>query len=108
MKSICKLIFLAIISAATLIGCTQWPTEKQSISDLRPGISFKAQNSNLLDGRVMLDGLDMGLASEYQEGVAMMRVLPGPHLLIVSLNGQKIFEQKIYTSDGVNQTFLIH
>ena len=108
MKSVFKLIFLTVFSTVTLVGCTQWPTEKQSISDLRPGISFKAQNSNLLDGRVVLDGLDMGQASEYQEGVAMMRVLPGPHLLIVSLNGQKIFEQKIYTSDGVNQTFLIH
>jgi hypothetical protein len=38
----------------------------------------------------------------------MLRILPGPHLLVISLNGRKIFEEKIYASDGVNQTFLIH
>jgi hypothetical protein len=108
MKRIIKAVFIALALNLVVTGCTQWPTEKQSISDLRPGISFKAQNTNLLDGRVLLDGLDMGQARDYQEGVAMMRVLPGPHLLVVALNGQKVFEEKIYTSDGVNQTFLIH
>jgi hypothetical protein len=108
MKSIYKLIFIALLVNVGISSCTQWPTEKQSISDLRPGISFKAQYAELLDGRVILDNLDMGSARDYQEGYAMMRILPGPHLLVISLNGQKIFEEKIYASDGVNQTFLIH
>ena len=96
-----------LLAVSFMSGCTQWPTEKQSISDLRPGISFKAQNTALLDSRVLLDGLDMGQAREYQEGVAMMRVLPGPHLLNVTYNGQKLLDEKIFTSDGVNQTFLL-
>ena len=107
MKSLFKYIAGLILALCFITGCTQWPTEKQSISDLRPGISFKAQNTDLLDGRVMLDGLDMGQARSYQEGVAMMRVLPGPHLLNVTFNGQKILDEKIFTSDGVNQTFLL-
>ena len=93
---------------ACVSGCTQWPTEKQSILDMRPGISFKAQNPELLNGKVILDNLDMGMARDYQEGSAMLRILPGPHLLVISLNGQKIFEEKIFASDGVYQTFLIH
>ena len=96
-----------LLIAFFISGCTQWPTEKQSISDMRPGISFKAQNTALLDSRVLLDGLDMGQAREYQEGIAMMRILPGPHLLNVTYNGQKILDEKIFTSDGVNQTFLL-
>jgi hypothetical protein len=55
----------------------------------------------------VLDGLDMGQAKDYQEGVAMMRVLPGPHMLNVTFNGQKLLDEKIFTSDGVNQTFLL-
>ena len=107
MKSILKYIAGLLLALTFITGCTQWPTEKQSISDLRPGISFKAQNAALLDGRVVLDGLDMGQAKDYQEGVAMMRVLPGPHLLNVTFNGQKLIDEKIFTSDGVNQTFLL-
>ena len=107
MKTTLKYIAGILLVLTFLIGCTQWPTEKQSISDLRPGISFKAQNISLLDGRVLLDGLDMGQAKDYQEGVAMMRVLPGPHMLNVTINGQKLLDEKIFTSDGVNQTFLL-
>ncbi len=108
MRNIYKLIFIALLVNAGMTACTQWPTEKQSIVDMRPGISFKAQYGELLDGRVILDNLDMGSARDYQEGSAMLRILPGPHLLVISLNGRKIFEEKIYASDGVNQTFLIH
>jgi hypothetical protein len=107
MIKIFKYVFCFFISSAFITGCVQWPTEKQSISDLRPGISFKAQNSDLLDGKVTLDGLDMGQAKDYQEGVAMMRILPGPHRLNVTLNGKTILDEKIFTSDGVNQTFLL-
>lgn len=107
MKSLFKYIAGLMLVLGFITGCTQWPTEKQSISDLRPGISFKAQNTDLLDSRVVLDGLDMGQARDYQEGVAMMRVLPGPHMLNVTFNGQKLFDEKIFTSDGVNQTFLL-
>lgn len=107
MKSTLKYIAGVLLAISFISGCTQWPTEKQSISDLRPGISFKAQNTTLLDGRVLLDGLDMGQARDYQEGVAMMRVLPGPHMLNVTFNGQKVLDEKIFTSDGVNQTFLL-
>ena len=107
MKPILKYLTGFVLALTFLAGCTQWPTEKQSISDLRPGISFKAQNTALLDGRVVLDGLDMGQAKDYLEGIAMMRVLPGPHLLNVTFNGQKLLDEKIFTSDGVNQTFLL-
>jgi len=107
MISTLKYIAGFLLTLILISGCTQWPTEKQSISDLRPGISFKAQNIALLDGKVVLDGLDMGQAKDYQEGVAMMRVLPGPHMLNVTFNGQKILDEKIFTSDGVNQTFLL-
>jgi hypothetical protein len=107
MKATLNYISGFFLSLVLITGCTQWPTEKQSISDLRPGISFKAQNPAMLEGRVVLDGLDMGQAKDYQEGVALMRVLPGPHILNVSFDGQKLLDEKIFTSDGVNQTFLL-
>jgi hypothetical protein len=108
MKTIIKLIFIVLLVNTGMTACTQWPTDKQGIVDMRPGISFKAQNPDLLNGRIILDNLDMGIARDYQEGSAMLRILPGAHLLVISLNGQKIFEEKIFASDGVNQTILIH
>ena len=53
MKNILKLFVLVCALIAFLSGCTQWPTEKQSIVDIRPSVSFKAQNDDLLNGRVL-------------------------------------------------------
>lgn len=107
MKSTLHYIAGLFLASLLISGCTQWPTDKQSISDLRPGISFKAQDTTLLEGKVVLNGLDMGQAKDYQEGVAMLRVLPGPHRLTVTIQGKKLLDEKIFTSDGVHQTFLL-
>ena len=95
--------------ACTLMGagCTQMPTEKQSISDMRPQISFKVDSGHALNARVILNDLDMGAVGEYVEHTAALRILPGTHMLRVSLENQVILEEKFYITDGVNRTFIL-
>ena len=108
-----KIITSLCISAGlagmlTLSACTQMPTEKQSISDIRPQISFKFSNERSRSARVILDGLDMGPVGKYLEGVASLRILSGTHLLNIVSGDQVIFQEKFYAGDGVNRTFIVN
>lgn len=98
---------ISLLSIVSLPGCVQMPTEKQSISDLRPQISFKVADERLLTARVQLDGLDAGQVSDYIDGVSSMRIRPGTHIVRVTLNNSVLLEEKFYLGDGVNRTFVI-
>ncbi|MBS1190406.1 MAG: hypothetical protein H6R10_2198 [Rhodocyclaceae bacterium] len=88
-------------------GCTQMPTEKQSISDMRPQIAFKVGDDQSLNGRVLLDSLDVGTVGDYLEGSAALRILSGNHVLRVLLGNQTVLEEKFYVGEGANRTFIV-
>ncbi len=88
-------------------GCTQMPTEKQSISDMRPQISFKAENERAQSSRVLVDGLDMGMVSDFIDGQAAVRVLPGMHIVSVISGGSILLEERVYLGDGVSRSFIV-
>jgi hypothetical protein len=109
MKTIMKALILAGGLAGSLMvtGCTQLPTEKQSISDMRPQISFKAEDIRAKNARVILDDLDMGMVGNYLEGSAALRILPGSHELRITSGNEIILAEKFYAGDGVNRTFIV-
>lgn len=95
---------IATLALVTLAACVSYPTEKQSVVDQRPQISFRVSEANA-DARVLVDGLDMGRAGDFAEGKAALRILPGTHQLTVQ-SGQQIFvSEKFYVADGVSRTF---
>lgn len=98
-------VFLA--NVLVLGGCTQLPTGKQSVSDMRPQISFKVENESVQSARVLVDGLDMGSVGDFLEGVAAVRVLPGMHKLIVTAGSAVLLEEKVYLGDGVSRSFIV-
>lgn len=92
---------------AGLSACVHYPTEKQSVVDQRPQISFRM---NDVDGRaeaarVLVDGLDAGRAGEFAEGRAALRVLPGTHIIQVVLGERVLLMERTYLSDGVVRSF---
>lgn len=97
---------LGIAGLLVFAGCTQMPTEKQGISDMRPQISFQAPDERVRNARVTIDGLEMGLVGNYVEGTSALRILPGTHLITVDLGGQVILHEKFYVGDGVNRSFV--
>lgn len=98
---------ISIFALSSLSGCVQMPTEKQSISDLRPQISFKVNDDRLLSSRVELDGLDAGAVSDYLDGTSSMRIRPGTHVVRVTYGSSILLEEKFYVGDGVNRTFIV-
>jgi hypothetical protein len=115
-KKIVDTKLLRMTMAATLLaglpvlgiyGCTQMPTEKQGVSDIRPQISFKTTDAQQHAARVIVDGLDMGSLGAYLEGIAALRIISGTHQVRVVLGNQVLLDEKFYAGDGVNRTFLI-
>jgi hypothetical protein len=98
---------LAGLPVLGIYGCTQMPTEKQGVSDIRPQISFKATDTQQHAARVIVDGLDMGSLGAYLEGIAALRIISGTHQVRVVLGNQVLLDEKFYAGDGVNRTFLI-
>jgi hypothetical protein len=106
-KILAPVLSLALAFPLILVqGCTQMPTEKQSVSDLRPQLSFKADTQRH-NARIFIDGLDMGALGAYLEGAAALRILPGTHQLRVLQGTQVLLDEKFYTGDGVNRTFIV-
>jgi hypothetical protein len=94
-------------SSALLQGCTQMPTEKQSVVDLRPGISFRAASPAHHGASVTVDGLDMGAVGRYLDGQAALRIEPGTHQLRVTWGSQVLLDERFYVGEGVNRAFTI-
>lgn len=106
-KSIFGAMAFVVTSALFLPACTQIPTEKQSIVDLRPQISFKVIDETLLNAALEIDGVNSGLVSEYLEGRGALRLRPGSHLVRVHYGSRVLLEERFYLGDGVSRTFLI-
>lgn len=101
------MIFGSLLGVSLINGCTQMPTEKQSISDMRPQISFKTASDRLLSARVILDGLDMGPVGDYINGSASLRILAGTHMLRLVAEQRVILDEKFYAGDGTSRSFTV-
>lgn len=98
---------VSLIGSLLFGGCTQMPTEKQNISDMRPQISFNVEGERTQNSRVLVDGLDMGMVSDFIDGKAAVRVLPGTHIVSVTSSGSVLLEEKVYLGDGVSRSFIV-
>ena len=93
-----------VLSFFVLTGCVNTPTETVQVKDDRPFIMFAAVQS---DDIVVLDGINLGAASDYIAGKSGMRIEPGTHTLQIERAGKTIFNQKFYVANGVSKTFTI-
>src|SRR5271169_5206297 len=88
---ILRLILAGLAAASLTIACVQMPTERASIVDTRPQISFRV-TGEVNSMRVFIDGLDMGPVANYLDGGPeepgrALRILSGSHLLTVKSEG---------------------
>jgi hypothetical protein len=98
---------VACLLSVFVSACTQMPTERQSVSDIRPLLSFKTVNEGMHNARVIVDGLDMGVVGNYLDGASALRLLSGVHVVRIVLDGRVVFDEKFYMGDGVNRSILV-
>ena len=104
-RAIAPAVLLLMVATA----CIQLPTEKQEVADLRPQFSFSLAdpNDDASQYRVFVDGLDMGIASNYAAGKNALKVLSGTHVVKVEAKGRVVLQERIYLGDGATRTILI-
>lgn len=100
---------LIMLACALAAGCVQMPTEKQSISDMRPQISFKVNSSDqrITSARVLIDNIDIGAVQEYLDGVSTLKLVSGTHQLRIIQGQQILHEERFYAGDGVTKSFVL-
>lgn len=100
---------LIAVCIVVLTGCVQYPTERQSVVDLRPQISFRFDptDARMTDARVLVDGLDSGRLSDFADGTGSLRVLSGTHIVRVVSGSNLLLEERAYLGDGVARPFIV-
>lgn len=106
-----KLIAASLLACAltALIGCVQYPTERQSVVDLRPQISFRFDpaDARMNEARVLVNGLDSGRLRDFRDGTGSLRVLPGTHTVRVVSGSDVLLDERAYLGDGVARPFIV-
>jgi hypothetical protein len=110
LKNKMNAVVLAATMFAALGGCVQMPTEKQSVVDQRPQITFRiaGDSQRLAGAHVLVDELDMGQVHQYLDGQASLRILPGTHVIKVQSGGTVFLMERAYLGDGVVRPFIIN
>jgi len=104
-------VTIALLCLLTFMvgGCMKLPTEKSSIVDARPQISFKIANQEYANEyEVFIDNLFMGKAVDFLEGKTALRVIPGSHIVRVKYLGKVVIDEKVYLSDGAAKTVVVY
>lgn len=106
-----KFITASLLSFAfaVLVGCVQYPTERQSVVDLRPQISFRFDpaDARMNEARVLVNGLDSGRLGDFFDGKGSLRVLSGTHTIQIVSGSQMLLNERAYLGDGVARPFIV-
>lgn len=106
-----KLIAASLLACAlaALVGCVQYPTERQSVVDLRPQISFRFDpaDARMNEARVLVNGLDAGRLGDFSDGAGSLRVLSGTHTVRVISGAAVLLDERAYLGDGVARPFIV-
>ena len=100
---------LLSLALAALGGCVQYPTERQSVVDLRPQISFRFDpaDARMNEARVLVNGLDSGRLGDFLDGKGSLRVLSGTHTVRVVSGSDLLLDERAYLGDGVARPFIV-
>lgn len=99
-----SVLLAALLSVAALTGCVNTPTQKVQVVDNRPFIMFSAAQRGDV---VVLNGIEMGDATEFSAGETGLRIESGTHRLQIRRADETILNQKFYVAEGVSKTFTI-
>ena len=102
-----RFVVTAFLGLLLVAGCTQMPTEKSGVADMRPQLSFNVGNENLLNARVAVDGMEVGVVADYLAGKSALRVLSGTHRVQVLSGNGVVLDEQVYVGDGVSRAFLV-
>jgi len=89
-----KLLFLTLLVLFGAVGCSSLPETRVETTDTRPQLLIKGAPENSV---LLVDGLRMGKANDFNGDPNILRVEPGTHVIsIVSATGSTILTQRVF------------
>lgn len=96
---------LVVLSMIVLVHGCAYPTSGVRVSDNRPSIAVE----NAPDEAVLIvDGLNMGLANQYNGRDKALLMEPGTHKIEVVNQGKPILSEQIFLGGGELKIFKVH
>lgn len=92
MKNVLAGVMLVLLTACAM------PVTTVSTVDDRPALAFKGAPEG---ATLFVDGLDMGMANEYNGDPKILTVEPGTHTLRIMANGSVIYEQRVFVESSL-------
>lgn len=91
------LLIVLIVISCGVSGCKMPSTSVRTIDD-RPTLAFK----NAPDGAILfVDGISMGVASEYDGDPNVLLVEPGTHTIRIMSGSSVVHEQKVFVEGSL-------
>jgi hypothetical protein len=88
-----KIMLSCALLGVFAIGCNTYPVTSVSTVDSRPTLSFiGAPEGSIL----LVDGINMGIVSQYNGNPRVLTVQPGTHEIAVMLNNKIISQQSVF------------
>lgn len=99
-----KIILSCILLSVFAIGCNTYPVTHVSTVDSRPTLSF----TGAMEGSILfVDGINMGVVSQYSGNPKVLVVQPGTHDVSVMVNNKTVFQQTVFV-ESENKVISIH
>lgn len=98
---------LTLVVMALWLSACQLPSEEVVTGDNSAGVSFRIASDTDQTYEIYVDGLLMGKARDFQEGKAILKILPGSHIIKVVSHGQVVLEDKLYVAAGANKVLVV-
>ena len=96
---------LILFSIILLVSGCAYPTSGVRVLDKRPSIAI--QNAPK-DAILMVDGVNMGLANNYDGQDRALLVESGTHKIEVMNHGMPILSEQVFLGSGELKTFRVH
>ena len=91
------LLFALLALALTLCSCAMPSTVVRTVDD-RPTLAFKGAPENAV---LIIDGIDMGPAAEYNGDPKVLTVESGTHNILVKVGNEVIFEKRVFLESSL-------
>jgi hypothetical protein len=96
MKQLLSLIGALLLGVSLSVACT-YPTQQVKQVEERPLIVVEGAPEG---ARLLVDGIDAGLASHFSGEEAALRVLPGRHVIEVVDGGRSLYRKEVFVGSA--------
>lgn len=98
-----KSLLIVFIMLIMIHGCT-YPTSGVRVLDNRPSIAIQNAPNNAI---LVVDGIDMGLANNYDGRERTLIIEPGTHKIEVLNYGKTLLSEKVFLGQGEMKLFKV-